>query len=141
MGFGPSEWVVGRDGEPRASGLRLLPRDMLKIGQLALAGGTWNGKPIVPAARMTHHLAVIEIRRGRSYGYHWYIGEVLTGVPERPLHLGGRHRDGAASNCSPFPRSTSSWRMNCMATTASRAWNRAASSAPSSPDVVLPNFV
>src|SRR5437773_6413493 len=35
MGFGPSEWSVGSDGEPRAaSGLRLLPRDMLKIGQI-----------------------------------------------------------------------------------------------------------
>ena len=50
MGFGPSEWSVGSDGEPRAaSGLRLLPRDMLKIGQIALTGGMWNGKEVVPA--------------------------------------------------------------------------------------------
>src|SRR5215475_2274573 len=38
LGFGPSDWNVGRDGEPRAaSGLRLLPRDLVKIGQLMLA--------------------------------------------------------------------------------------------------------
>src|SRR5882672_12969633 len=50
LSFGPSEWTVGRDGEPRtASGLRLLPRDMLKVGQLVLANGAWQGKQIVPA--------------------------------------------------------------------------------------------
>lgn len=92
LGFGPSEWVIGRDGEPRAaSGLRLLPRDMLKLGQLALASGTWNGTQIVSAdwvKRITS--PVIEIRRGRSYGYHWYIGEALAGAPQRPLHwMGG----------------------------------------------------
>jgi hypothetical protein len=32
MGFGPADWARGRDGEFRAaSGLRLLPRDFLKI--------------------------------------------------------------------------------------------------------------
>jgi CubicO group peptidase (beta-lactamase class C family) len=43
MGFGPVDWAKGRDGEYRAaSGLRLLPRDLLKIGQLVRAGGVWN---------------------------------------------------------------------------------------------------
>jgi len=50
LGVGPTEWTEGRDGEPRAdSGLRLLPRDLLKLGQLVLAGGAWNGNQIVPA--------------------------------------------------------------------------------------------
>ena len=75
MGFGPSEWAVGADGEPRAaSGCRLLPRDMLKIGQLALAGGVWQGKQIVPAdwvKRIT--TPTVKIEGARSYGYHWYI--------------------------------------------------------------------
>ena len=49
MGFGPADWASGRDGEFRAeSGLRLLPRDLLKIGQLVLAGGVWNGHQVVP---------------------------------------------------------------------------------------------
>ena len=50
LGFDPTEWTKGKDSEPHtASGLRLLPRDMLKVGQLVLAGGTWNGSQIVPA--------------------------------------------------------------------------------------------
>ena len=75
MGFGPSEWAISRDGEPRAaSGLRLLPRDLLKVGQLALAGGIWQGKQIVPAAwvkRITTPTVTIE--GARSYGYQWYV--------------------------------------------------------------------
>jgi CubicO group peptidase (beta-lactamase class C family) len=89
MGFGPSEWSVGNDGEPRAaSGLRLLPRDTLKIGQLALAEGTWNGKEVVPAEWVKRATtAVVTIDRSRSYGYQWYIGDVTIGAPPRVLHL------------------------------------------------------
>jgi CubicO group peptidase (beta-lactamase class C family) len=91
LGFGPAEWSKGSDGEPRAaSGLRLLPRDMLKVGQLALAGGAWNGKQIVPAdwvKRITS--PVVAIGRGRSYGYHWYMGDLFAGTPPQPRHWAG----------------------------------------------------
>src|SRR5215467_2966778 len=51
MGFGPVDWAQGKDGEPfAASGLRLLPRDMLKIGQLVLDKGAWHSQQLVPAA-------------------------------------------------------------------------------------------
>lgn len=81
MGFGASEWAISRDGEPRAaSGLRLLPRDLLKVGQLALAGGAWQGKQIVPAdwvKRIT--TPTIKIEGARSYGYQWYIYDSTVG--------------------------------------------------------------
>jgi len=90
MGFGPSEWAVGADGEPRAaSGCRLLPRDMLKIGQLALAGGVWQGKQIVPAdwvKRIT--TPTVKIEGARSYGYHWYIYDT-TVDGQRQYWFGG----------------------------------------------------
>src|SRR5438067_4810374 len=91
MGFGPSEWSVGSDGEPRAaSGLRLLPRDMLKIGQIALAGGMWNGKEVVPAEWVKRAItAVVAIDRGRRYGYHWYMGDVTADAPPKVLHWVG----------------------------------------------------
>jgi CubicO group peptidase (beta-lactamase class C family) len=91
LGVGPAEWTKGADGEPHtASGLRLLPRDMLKVGQLALAGGNWNGRQIVPSdwvKRIT--TPVVAIDRGRSYGYHWYMGEVVAGMPPRSNHWVG----------------------------------------------------
>ena len=46
LGFGPTEWARRPGRRTRAaSGLRLLPRDIVKIGQLVLAGGAWDGKP------------------------------------------------------------------------------------------------
>jgi CubicO group peptidase (beta-lactamase class C family) len=81
LSFGPSEWTVGRDGEPRtASGLRLLPRDMLKVGQLVLTKGAWNGRQVVPAEwvkRCTTQVVPIEGRGG--YGYQWYLGVIPAG--------------------------------------------------------------
>jgi CubicO group peptidase (beta-lactamase class C family) len=91
MGFGPAEWMKGDDGEPHtASGLRLLPRDMLKVGELALAGGAWNGKQTVPADWVRRATTpVVTIDRSRSYGYHWYIGDVLAGTTPQVHHWVG----------------------------------------------------
>jgi CubicO group peptidase (beta-lactamase class C family) len=83
LDFGPSEWTVDRIGEPHAaSGLRLLPRDTLKVGQLVLAHGTWNGREIVPAEwvkRATTPVVTIEGRGG--YGYQWYTGTLSPSTP------------------------------------------------------------
>ncbi|MBV8752951.1 MAG: serine hydrolase [Hyphomicrobiales bacterium] len=90
--FGPAEWTRGDDGEPHAaSGLRLLPRDMLKIGQLVLAGGKWNGRQIVPSDWVTRVTTpVVAIDRDFSYGYHWYMGDIIAGTPPQPHHwMGG----------------------------------------------------
>ena len=91
MGFGPSEWSVGSDGEPRsASGLRLLPRDMLKVGQIVLASGNWNGRRLVPGEWVERATtAVVAIDRGRSYGYHWYMGDLAAGAASQPFHWVG----------------------------------------------------
>jgi CubicO group peptidase (beta-lactamase class C family) len=82
LGFGPSEWAKGDDGEPHAaSGLRLLPRDMLKVGELVLSGGTWNGREVVPAEwvkRVTTPV-VGDVFAG-SYGYQWYLSDLVRGT-------------------------------------------------------------
>ena len=85
LGFGPATWAKGRDGEFRAaSGLRLLPRDLLKIGQLVLAGGVWDGRQIVPADWVKRATTpAVTIEDGRRYGYQWYLGAVPAGAPQR----------------------------------------------------------
>ena len=91
LGFGPSEWGFGRDREPRAaSGARLLPRDLVKVGPLMLAGGVWNGTPVVPAdwvKRVT--TPVVPTSNIRNYGYQWYMGDYGAGVRPQPLHWFG----------------------------------------------------
>src|SRR3954451_17158429 len=90
LGFGPSAWSIGADGEPRAaSGLRLLPRDLVKIGELMRSGGAWNGSPVVPADWAKRVITpVVAIGRGRHYGYQWYMGTYPTGTQSQPWVAG-----------------------------------------------------
>jgi len=76
LGFGPSEWVLSIDGnEVAASGLRLLPRDMSKVGRLVLTDGVWEDKPVVPADWIKRATStVVQRPNGQGYGYHWYTG-------------------------------------------------------------------
>ena len=84
--FGAFEWHRDRHGDPiAASGLRLLPPDLLKVGQLMLASGEWNGRRIVPAdwiKRVT--TPVVTIEGDFKYGYQWYIGASAEGTPPNP---------------------------------------------------------
>jgi CubicO group peptidase (beta-lactamase class C family) len=91
MGFGPAEWAKS-NGEPiAASGLRLLPQDMLKIGQLVLAGGDWQGRRLVPQDWVTKSTTpIVAIGPSRSYGYHWYMGDAVpSGGSQRHPWVGG----------------------------------------------------
>ena len=50
LGVGPAEWSTDAKGEPRAaSGGRMRPPDLLRVGRMVLADGAWQGKQIVPA--------------------------------------------------------------------------------------------
>jgi CubicO group peptidase (beta-lactamase class C family) len=86
LGMGPTDWYTGRDGELiAASGIRMLPRDLAKVGQLMLRGGVWDGRAVVPAewiARCTS--AVVPIDEVREYGYQWYLGRIGFETPAAP---------------------------------------------------------
>lgn len=77
--FGAWDWSgLKTDGYPLMDGsLRLLPRDMAKLGQLVLDGGAWRGEQIVPAewihASVTRHLDAGD--SGDGYGYLWWLME------------------------------------------------------------------
>jgi CubicO group peptidase (beta-lactamase class C family) len=70
-------------------GIYLRPRDMLKLGQLYLSGGRWNGRRVVEQAWVeastTEHS---RFAPDHSYGYGWHL---------HTFHAGGRdYREYAA---------------------------------------------
>jgi CubicO group peptidase (beta-lactamase class C family) len=100
-------------------GVRFLPRDFMKLGQLHLNGGTWNGRRILTpewSHRATSHLVEIGIRK---YGYFWWVqdypykdrtvraffaggngGQIVMGIPELDLVIafyGGNYSAPAAN--------------------------------------------
>jgi CubicO group peptidase (beta-lactamase class C family) len=71
LGIDTFEWMAGADGvASAASGLRLTPRGLARIGQLVLQ----SGMDIVPAAWLEAVLRPrVQIDEALSYGYQWYL--------------------------------------------------------------------
>jgi CubicO group peptidase (beta-lactamase class C family) len=62
-----------------ASGLRMTPRDLARIGVMALGGGQWAGRRIVPADWLAACFTpAVSLPDGMRYGYQWYMGRVPT---------------------------------------------------------------
>jgi CubicO group peptidase (beta-lactamase class C family) len=79
LGITSWEWRSGQHGKPLAyAGLRLTPRDLLRLGQLMLSNGIWQGRIVVPAAWVAATLQPgISIGSGRlRYGHHWWGGQL-----------------------------------------------------------------
>ena len=83
LGIEEFKWTRGYDGEPAAaSGLRLRPRDLAKIGQMVLDKGRWADQQIVPEAWLTaSHEPRADTGEGLSYGYQWWLGVNQQGKP------------------------------------------------------------
>ena len=86
LGITDWQWVADPRGRELAfTGLRLRPRDMLKIGQMVADKGLWQGRQIVPAQWIEQSTAP-HIQTGISipptakhelhYGYQWWGGYV-----------------------------------------------------------------
>jgi CubicO group peptidase (beta-lactamase class C family) len=76
LNIGPTDWYSGHDGELlAASGVRMLPRDLAKIGQMMLHGGVGDERPLVPADWIRRSTTpVVPIDERRQYGYQWWLG-------------------------------------------------------------------
>ncbi|NTJ67868.1 serine hydrolase [Agrobacterium rhizogenes] len=81
LGISNAEWApYPKIGAPvAASGLRLLPGDTLKIGQLVLNKGMWHGQQIVPAAWI-QQATTPQINGPGSYfyGFQFWLGRSLV---------------------------------------------------------------
>ena len=80
LGIADVEWIAGSDGEPiSASGLRMRPRDLAKIGQLVLDRGIRGKTRLVPAEWL-HQSFMPRVRADDDleYGYHWWLGKLMA---------------------------------------------------------------
>lgn len=103
LGIQRIHWDRGPDGVSMgAHGLRLLPRDLAKIGQLVLDGGSWNGEQVISSAWIDRSLSPRSDTdlKDFAYGYYWWVvqgenavaawghgGQFLLLVPEQRLLL------------------------------------------------------
>lgn len=94
-------WRVDRLGAPRAAGeLVIRPTDLLKIGELILAGGMWEGKRLIsegwveaslaPSQRFVPEHGLLWWREGRTedvwgYAARGWLGQYLVVVPSHQL--------------------------------------------------------
>ena len=84
LGITDVEWRRFASDEPHAaSGLRMRPRDLAKIGQLVLDHGEWPGQQVVPAdwiaAATTPRINGSQLY---FYGYQFWLGRSLINMRE-----------------------------------------------------------
>lgn len=97
LGIREFVWVKDNNGIPiAASGLRMLPRDMAKIGLLLLhEGRDARGHQIVPKSWIRestapHVTAVEDVSCKIRYGYFWWVGPGCKGSSYCALGNGGQ---------------------------------------------------
>jgi CubicO group peptidase (beta-lactamase class C family) len=66
-------WLPDPAGNPYGGGgVQFLPRDFMKLGQLMLNGGTWEGRRILSRDFVARASAPLYHLRGITYGYLWW---------------------------------------------------------------------
>ena len=73
MKFNRYGWQLDPAGHAYGGGgIRVLPRDFMKLGQLLLNGGTWDGRTILSREFVAQAIAPLYHLRNLTYGYLWW---------------------------------------------------------------------
>ncbi len=100
LGISRFEWATGQDGvASAASGLRLRPRDLLRIGKLVLDRGRVADRQIVSEDWLDASFGrSAAIEDGLDYGYLWFLGQL-----SRALRVGTPPVDRCLRQWRPAP--------------------------------------
>jgi CubicO group peptidase (beta-lactamase class C family) len=96
LGINAFEWIENRDGDAiAASGLRMTPRDLSRIGVMVLHDGRHDGRQVVPKSWLkTSFEPAVSLPDGRRYGYQWYLNIFLQGRIRREPAIGAMGNGG-----------------------------------------------
>ncbi|HEX4712958.1 hypothetical protein [Phenylobacterium sp.] len=89
-GIAKVEWQRDAKGTPyAASGLRMRPRDMAKVGRMMLQDGRWEGRAVIPAAWVKtsiqpHARVQPDPKCSGQYGYFWWLQAGCALSPPQP---------------------------------------------------------
>ena len=91
LDFGRYHWYLQPTGEPyMGGGSFFLARDFLKLGQLMLDGGTWNGRRVLAESFAAESVEPLVQIGSRDYGYLWWVSDLTVGRETvRAFYAGG----------------------------------------------------
>jgi CubicO group peptidase (beta-lactamase class C family) len=73
LGIARYAWPLDPAGHAYGGGgVRLLPRDFMKLGQVMLDGGTWHGRRILGSEFAARAASPLHDLNGIQYGYLWW---------------------------------------------------------------------
>jgi len=88
LGITDWEWKSNLRGVPIAfGGLRLRPRDLMKIGAMMLDGGVWQGRQIVPKSWIAQSTAPQIDTGAGGYGYQWWTDKMAWNGKSIPVAI------------------------------------------------------